>query len=186
MFTTKNLIILIGKQSLIAIVVAALSFFAILFLSRQIEQVSNAIAQNNQLSEKLEKRTELFSVLARNIAMVGTNDAIIEESFIPADNILPFILTLENTALKNSATESFHFDTPAPASETAPFPLSVIGYQNTLALDISSFRNYLRDFEKLPYFTRIDNLSFTASGASGWEKGGTASYRAVLYTKTAN
>lgn len=187
MFSTKNLTVLIGKQASIALAVLVCSIIAVFFLSQQIDKVSKAAVQNRQLADKLSKRTELFSVLAHDVAILGTNDAILERAFPPADNILEFILVLENTAFKNGVTQSFHFGNPVGAPDAAPFPLSTIDYQNTLTQNITSFSKYLKDFESLPYFTRIDGISFTSQDATlGWNGTGTASYRAVLYTKTAN
>lgn len=186
MFTKKNLIVFIGKQSIIAFVAIACAVASVVFLSGEIDKIANTVIKNRQLADKLSKRTELFSVLAHDAAVVGTNDALFEHAFLPADNILEFILALENTASKNGATQSFHFGSPVPAPEAAPFPLSTIDYQNTLSQNITSFTSYLKDFEKLPYFTRIDSLSFSSQDATGWQKGGTATYHAVLYTKTQN
>ncbi len=186
MFTTRNLIVLIGKQIIIAFAAVGVALIAVYFLSREIERVSNNVATNRQLAEKLSKRTDLFSVLARDAAFVGTNDTALERAFVPADDIIEFISTLESTALKNGVTQAFNFGNPIPAAEASPFPLSTIEYQNTLSLNITSFSAYLKDFEKLPYFTRIDGLSFSSQDGAGWQSGGVASYRAVLYTKSSN
>lgn len=184
MFTTKNLIIFIGRQALIAVMVVVPTIIAIVFLSRQIDQISTRTANERQQEEKFERHTGLFSALARDLAIVGTNDRVIEQAFPPTDNILPFTFALEMISSKNNAHESFHFDTPIASTEMTSFPLSIVGYQNSLSLNINSLSSYLKEFERLPYFTKIDGLSFVSSDASGWQTGGTANYRAVLYTKT--
>lgn len=184
MFTKRNLILLFGKHTIIAIVAISIATLAVWFLSREIERVSDAVSKNRQLAEKLGKRTELFSAIANDARIIGTNDATIEHSFIPTDNILEFISILESTALKNSITQSFHFGTPVATSITAPFVISSIDYQNSMSLNIYSFIKYLKDFESLPYFTKINSLNFTSQDATGWRGAGSASWSATLYTKT--
>lgn len=186
MFTSKNLAIFIGKQFAVAFIVVGIAFGAVLWLSGQISTIAGGIQKNLQLVQKLQNRTETFSIIAHDVAAVGSSATVIENAFPPADNILQFILALDNMALKNNVTESYHFDTPVSAGISSPFPLSTIGYQNTLSGNITALDNYLKDFEKFPYFTKIDGINFTASGSSGWQNGGTATYRATLYTKTQN
>lgn len=184
MFTTKNLLILIGKQSIVAFVSIIVALVAVSFLAREIDRVSGAVVQNRQLAEKLAKRTELFSVLSHDVSLVGSNGAAIEHAFLSTENILEFVSILESIALKNNATQSFHFDTPLASDTPSPFPISTVGYQNTIALNIFSFINYIKDFERLPYFTKITSLSFGSQDSSGWRGAGSATFRAVLYTKT--
>lgn len=184
MFTKKNLIMLFGKHAMIAIVAVGVATLAVWFLSREIERVSDTVVKNRSLAEKLGKRTELFSVLARDADIVGVNDATIEHAFPPAENLPEFILVLENLASKNGVTQAFHLASFAPAPQVAPFPLTSIDYQNSASLNIYSFIKYLKDFEQLPYFTKINGLSFSSQGSTGWRGAGTASWSATLYTKT--
>lgn len=175
---------LFGKHAIIAIVAIGIAVLAVWFLSREIERVSDAVVKNRLLAEKLGKRTELFSVLAGDSAIVGTNGATIEQAFIPAENLPDFILILEKLALKNGVAQSFRLASFAGASQVAPFPLTAIEYQNSMSIDIYSFIKYLKDFEELPYFTKIKSLSFGSQGSTGWRGTGSASWSATLYTKT--
>ena len=112
MFTTKNLIVLIGKQALITAMAVVSSLILVLILTHQISNVSNAVVKERQLSDRLSKRTELLSAVSRDIAMVGTNDALFERPFISADNILEYILALENLAFrdrKSTRLNSSHY-----------------------------------------------------------------------------
>lgn len=182
MFTTKNLLIIIGRHaaiSLVAIITAAVACF---FLAKEITRVSDAAAQNRRLAAALEKRTELLSTLSRDIQIIGESDTLFAKAFIPSDNILEFISALESIALKNTITQSFRFETPAPSSLSSPFPLSTVGYTNTLSLNIFTLTNYLKDFENLPYFTKIENLNISSQDPAGWRGASTVSLRATLYT----
>lgn len=185
MFTTKNLLILIGRHVAIALGAIGIAVLASYFLAHEIKRVSDSIIQNHRLASSLEKRTGLFSTIARDIQIVGKNDTLIENAFVPSDNIFEFISVLESLALKNTATQSFNFENPTPSSIPAPFPLSTIGYSNTLSLNVFTLINYLKDFEHLPYFTKIENLSISSSDPSGWRGASSVSFHASLYTKSA-
>jgi hypothetical protein len=184
MFTRKNLLLLIGRNALIALGVVAISFTAIVFLSKEIERVSDNVVKNRNLANMLEKRTTLFSLLKKDALIVGNGDTIITNAFIPSNNILEFIASLESIALKNGVTQSFRFESPTSSSLEAPFPIATIGYSNSLNANVLTFSNYLKDFERLPYFTKIENITITSQDKTGWQSASTASFRASLYTKS--
>ncbi len=184
MFSNKNLFVVFGKHTLIGFTAVAVAVVSVWFLSREITRISESVVKNRQLADKLGKRTELFSVISRDASLVGKNDTGIENAFIPADNISEFTSALERIATKNNTPESFHFGSPISSATPAPFPLSTIEYQNSLSLNIFTFINYLKDFEQLPYFTKINSISFTSQGVTGWRGEGTANWNATLYTKT--
>lgn len=183
MFTTKNLLLLIGRHALIAFGAGLIAVFAVSFLGGQIQHITTSIIQNHKLVNTLEKRTELFSILKRDTEIIGTSDTLMSNAFVPSDNILDFVSALESLATKNSLTQNFHFDTPTPSPIPAPFPLSTITYSNTLPTNILTLSNYLKDFERLPYFTKIDSLVISSQDKGGLRASGTASFHATLYTK---
>lgn len=183
MFTTKNLLMLVGRHTLIAVGVVGIALVVCLFLAQQITHLSDTVVKNRTLAVLLGSRTELFSLLKQNAAIVGSNDIAINNAFVPSDNILDFIASLESTGLKNSTTQSYRFDSPVAASIAAPFSLQTISYTNTLATNVLTFSNYLKDFERLPYFTKIDSMTISSQDKTGWQGASTATYRATLYTK---
>ena len=180
MFTKKNLFVHFGKHAIVAVSAIGIAILSVWFISREIARV----VKNRQLAEKLGHRTELFSVLARDVDIVGANNAVIERSFPPAENLPEFIVVLDNLATKNGTTHAFHLASFASAPLSAPFPISSIEYQDSVSLNIYSFIKYLKDFEGLPYFTKINNLSFTSQSSTGWRGAGSASFSATLYAKT--
>lgn len=182
MFTTKNLLKLIGRHALVAVAVVAVSLVVTWVLSIQIARISDDVLKNRNLASALEKRTEVFAVVKHDTEIIGTNDVLIERAFIPSDNILEFVATLESLALKNGVTESFHFDNPTPSTISAPFPLATVIYSNTLSGTVQTFSNYLKDFEHLPYFTKIESLSISLQGGAGLDGGATMTYRASIQT----
>lgn len=182
MFTTKNLLILVGRHAAIAIGSVIVSLVVVGFLSQQITKLSDDVLKNRKLASALEKRTEIFASVKRDTELVGTNDTLIERAFIPSSNILEFVAALESLALKNGVTQAFHFDTPTPSPISAPFPLAVVTYSNSINGNLQAFSNYLKDFERLPYFTKIDGIRISASEAAGWRNTGTMSFRASIQT----
>lgn len=182
MFTTKNLLLLIGRHALIAILAIGAAVLTAGFLSQQITRLSDDVLKNRNLASALEKRTELFAAVKRDTELVGTNDTLIEQAFIPSNNILDFVFTIESLALKNGVTQAFHFDTPTPSPVSAPFPLATVTYSNSLSGDLKGFLGYLKDFEGLPYFTKIESLNISSSGKADWRDTGTMSFRASVQT----
>ncbi len=184
MFTTKKLLIILKRHAVIALVVGSIALVAVWFLSREIERVTNEIIQNNRTASAIVKRTELFTILKRDAILVGTNNALIERAFISSDNILEFVSFFEKLATKNSVLQNFKFDAPTPSTVASPFPLSTITYGNTISTNIFTLSSYLKDFESLPYFTRIESLSMSSQDPAGLRSSGTASFRAIFYAKT--
>lgn len=182
MFTTKNLLILIGRHAIIAVLAIGTSVLAAILLSQEITRLSDDVLKNRKLASALEKRTELFAAVKRDTELVGTNDVLIEQAFISSNNILGFVAVLESLALKNGITQAFHFDTPTPSPISAPFPLATVTYSNSISGNLTSFSNYLKDFERLPYFTKIESLSISSGEKSGWVGASTMSFRASIQT----
>lgn len=174
---------LIGHHAIIALSAILIAILAIFFLAREINRVSDAVVINHRLTSFLKKHTELLSTLKRDAQIVGTNDLLINNAFISGDNILEFVVALESLALKNSTIQTFRFGKPAPSSVSASFPLVTIPYTNTLTINVLSLSNYLKDFERLPYFTKIESLDISSQDKVGWHGVSTASFRATLFTK---
>ena len=184
MFTTKNLFTHFGKHILTALAVVIVSFGVILFISRKITKMATETATNRHLVATLSERTSLLSNLKRETDIIGPNDKILKQTIIPSNNILEFVAILKSLALKNGITQSLNFSSPTPASLGTAFPLATISYQNTISsANVSIFINYLKDFEKLPYFTKINSLNIS-SGSADWRSTSYISYSATVAAQT--
>ena len=183
MFTTKNLFTLIGKHVLIVFGVLAIAGGIVFFLSEQIAKVSTKAMSDRRLATMLSERTALLSSLKREADLIGSNDTIIKRAFIPSNNILEFVAILKSLALKNGVTQTFNFSSPTPGTIVASFPLATISYQNTVSSNVPTFINYLKEFEQLPYFTKIDSLNIS-SGTADWRSSGAISFRANVAAET--
>lgn len=179
MFTTKNLFKLAGKHFLIALGSIAIALVVISFLSNQITSISNKTAKDRNVAESLSDQTTRYANLKNETALIGSNDKIIKNAFIPSDNILGFVAALEALALKNGLTESFHFSGPSsPVTETS-FPTETIVFQNNITSDLQTLINYLKGFENLPYFTKIDSINIS-SGSTDWKSSAIATFSASV------
>lgn len=180
MFTTKNFFTLVGKHILIAILFLVFTAGIVFFLSEQITKISTKAVTDRHLATMLSERTALLSNLKHETDIIGSNDSIIKQAFIPSNNILEFVTILKNLALKNGLTQAFHFSSPTPGTLGAAFPIATITYQNTISSsNVSSFINYLKEFEQLPYFTKIDSLNIS-SGTTDWRTTATMSFSATV------
>src|SRR3989344_1291608 len=184
MFTIKNLLILIGRNMAIALAAVAVSLFAIFFLTKQIEHISETVALNHRLANELEKRSGLFEVLKRDAQIIGINDIRIENAFPPSNNILEFINILDSLAAKIGIAQTYRFETPVSSAISDSFPMSTILYTNSFGTNVPTFLNYLKEFEKLPYFTNIEGLNISSQDNIGWLGASAVSLRASLYTKS--
>jgi hypothetical protein len=181
MFSSKNLLVYIGRNAIGSLLVVAATVGAILFLSSQIERMTDSVALNHRLQAELQKRTSLFELLKHDSQIVGSNDTKIFGAFAPSDNILGFINTLDDLGTKNSLTQIYHFDTPILSSISAPFPISTITYTNSFQTTLPGFSTYLGQFNKLPYYTKIDSFSISSQDKLGWLGQSAITYHATLY-----
>lgn len=184
MFNLKNLLILIGRNILISLIAVLVAFFSIVFIKNEIERITNTIILNHKLEASLKNRIELSSKIKQEVQIVGKNDILIENAFIPSNNISDFINILDSTASKNLIIQSYRFETPIPSTISETFPLSTISYTNDLTTDIKSFSSYLKNYESLPYFTKIESLDISSQDKTGWIGPSNISLKATLLTKT--
>lgn len=183
MFSKKNLLFLIGRDALIAIFAAAMASTATFFLVHKITETAARVEQARELSRSLEQQTELVSLIRRDGEIVGTNKTLIEGAFLSSDDILNFTSALEKLAENHSFVPYFRFGTPTLAPIETPIPLAVIPYDLTIPHGLANLITYLKDFERLPYFTKINSITFSTENAGGWTTGGSASLGASLYVK---
>lgn len=185
MFTTKKLLILILRNSLVSLFFVGLAIVAVFFIENEIENITDSVVLNHRLKAQLREKTELISVIGRDAEIIGENNVLINKAFVSSENISGFIDDLDKTATDSSITQIYRFETPSASNISGPFPLSTIPYSNNITTGISSFSNYLKAFEKLPYFTKIESFNISSQDkVLGWLGQSTISIKAVLLTKT--
>jgi len=184
MFTNKNLLILIVKNIAISLLVIIITMVTIYFLKKEINNVTSKIALNNQLESELKKRTELFGTTEADAKIIGNNDIQIDNAFVPSNNITEFMSALDTIATNNKTVQIYRFESPIQSSITDPIKLSSVSYSNNLTLNIKGLSNYLKSFENLPYFTKIESFNISSQNKSGWTEPSNITFKAVLLTKT--
>ena len=172
MFSKKQLILKILKIAARAVIAAVVAVIVVIFFSQRISKISFSLAEPRATAFFLGKRRETTAQLGEDFKIVGEADKKMNDAFPPTDNILGFVGALETLALRNSLQQSFSFGTPADSG---------IDYNIILNGNIFIFINYLKDFERLPFFTAISSVSLSAPG--GWEGNSTISMRAKVWTK---
>ena len=168
----------------ISLSVIIICILCVLFIQKEIEKVTNSIVLNHKLETQLKQRTELISIIDQGSRIVGKNDILINNAFVPSNNISEFINKLDDLVFISGVTQTYRFDTPTPSAITGPFPLSTITYSNNLTIDMTNLLIYLKNFEKLPYFTKITSLNISSQGINGWVGVSTVSMKGELFTKT--
>ena len=184
MFTLKNILKLILRNTLVSLAVVFISIVGIIVISKKINNISSVAVSNHRLDVEQKREANVFETFNTDVQIIGTNYTNIENAFIPSDNILGFINTLDNLLNTNVVKQVYNFETPIDSTVSGPFSISTISYSDGFVTNFSNFSNYLKEFEKLPYFTKIDNFSISSQDKNGWLGASNISFRATLYTKT--
>lgn len=154
---------------------------AISFFAWQIDHISASLSEKKKLSFILEKRTETIALLKKNFAQMENPEERILSAFVPSDNILPFVSTLESIASESGLVQQLRFGNPTSFSEGI-IPISKIDFSANASGNINTLINYVTRIEALDYFVGITSISVTAP-AEGWEQNSTASLGEVLYVR---
>lgn len=153
-----------------AVILASL---ACVFLAAKIDKVSRSLQQQRILTLVMEKRSETLSKLKDDFKITGGAEEKINDALPPADNILDFVAALEALAKDNSVVQILSFESPSNLT---------INYGINISGNVDSLINYLKDFEKLPYFTGVSGLNLTAPNGD-WRSNSSATLAAKVYTK---
>ncbi len=178
----RKVILIILKRFIGAAAAVAASLILIFILSRQIDKIGNSLTEKKNLSFVLERKTEITEKLRRDFNIIGDSGQKIQSALPPDDNILEFVGALESLASQSGLSQSFKFGNPAdfPIIKSG-LKISVIDYNISLNGNIFSLINYLKSFEKLPYFSGISSVSLSGSG---WENNSAINIKAKIYVKS--
>lgn len=166
-------------KSAVAIIIASVIVF---ITSGQITKTSDSLAQKKQLAAIISRRTETISKIRADLKLIGDNQQKIINSLPPADNIIDFIDTLTNIVNKNSLQFTYSFGTPSPYLNQNNFSVWSVDYSLKISGGLTNFISYLKDFEKINYFTTINSI-YLAAPTTGWENNTSFTMSAKLYAK---
>jgi hypothetical protein len=180
----KRFLIKLAVKIIPLVVLIALAAAAGWYLAKRITKVNLAMQENKKISYLLENRTKIDNQIQTDFSSVDPDYEQKIKSALPSIyNVLPFVEALESLAKKNSLQQTISFSQPVPAPEISG-PLSLVSLDFNLNLaggNIDTFTAYLKDFEKLPYFAAINNISLASSG--GWENNSSISLSGRIYAQ---
>jgi len=186
MFTKKTLWKALLNYSAYAGASAFLAALLVGFFSAQISKTVDTVVQHRELAATLKLRSDVASTLSAEYTRIRGNEVRIKEALVPADDILEFVSALESLAQKNSITHAVNFGTPnaLPLTIGDPaVPLFEIPFTLSLRGNTFAFTQYLKDFEQLPYFAKINGFSIASTESQGWLNASNISVRGTLYAR---
>lgn len=154
------------------------------FLLKQINKVSLTMREKKEINYLLQNReANNLKIQTDLLAVDGDYDRKIREALPSVYNILPFVEALDSVAKKNSVRQDLNFNQPLPtATPLGPIALANIDFSAGLSGgNIDIFINYLKNFEKLPYFAGIHSISFVSNG--DWQDNSSISLSGRFYAR---
>ena len=155
MLLFKNSIV---KLSVLIIMIVAISMSVVFILKNKIEDKTVQLQEKRNMLEVLEKRDENFLELKNTNKLVKKNLLVIKKMLPDEKNIEKFVTTLENIATKTNNNQILIFD-PIENSKPTGEKIDSLEFSVILTGNSYSFINYLEEFEKLPYFIKIKNVT---------------------------
>lgn len=190
MFTKRQLAIKLIKTfgRAAAFVIIASTFIYI--LGGQIAKIGQTAKENRTAVTILGQKSQVTTDIKNYFALIGDGDKKVEEAFVKAENIMEFITKLEKTAKANDLEQNLKFGSPVPMPEQTEenktaemLKLMKVDYDIGLKGKIAYFNRYLKEFEKLPYFSSITAITINSAPTTGWEKEAVISVKAQLYLR---
>lgn len=186
MFANKTLSWILVKNIGLMLGIILCTSLLISFIGNKITKTSTAISANKQLSMQLAMRNALLATIHTNYEEVRMHEQAMRRALLPADDILEFTGALESLGTKHNVLQKFTFDTPVSTDTTfgtPPKTLTKINFTLSFPANIFIAKAYLKDFEQLPYFTKIESITVESDGKSGWQNMSTILIRATLFTE---
>lgn len=185
MLTKRQLYFEVGKNVAIMLVAIICAAMGSAFFANRITQIADSLIEKERLSFVLSRRGEYLAELDRTFARLGDGDRNLVDAFPPTDDILGFVAALDSVARRTGVTQTYSFGVPSVFGDPATdkIPLAIIEYNLSVNGNVQTFLNYLKEFERLPYFSGIRGITITGDGTGGWESGLQANLSAVLYAR---
>ncbi|MBI5133957.1 MAG: hypothetical protein HZA81_01030 [Candidatus Taylorbacteria bacterium] len=189
MFTKKSLWIQLSEDAAEIAVAVVASVLVIVFLSNKIGAASDAVVESRRLSQALKDRTAVVSELTEQYRRIKGKDALIESALIYSSNTLEFVTALESVAAKNNVSMAVRFETPSELGieiGNPPHSLSEINFSLSLQGNVFTVLGFLKDVERLPYFTKIRSIALSSQTQEGWQNTSNVAVQGKIYTRSDN
>lgn len=180
---------IIIKLAISAVAVAALGgagWLAAAYFSGQIVEISRLIQEERRLSFALENRGKTAQKLEGDFSLVSPDYESKILSALPLiDDISPFSASIASLAQKHGVGYALNFNNPTvPAERGSNLNIVGLDYQLTISnASVSLLSDFLADFEKLPFFNGLSNLSITGADSAGWTGNSNAALNGKIYVR---
>lgn len=183
MLTKKQLILTVLKNLTILTVAVSGALFVAVYSSKQINRISSAISEKKRVSYILEKRSETYTNLRRDFAILNGADGLIESALVPSDDISGFIGAVETLGVKSGVVQSYQFGIPNLSGALGNPEIASVDYSLRARTNIYGLIAYLKNFENMPYFSGIMSISISAGTPRGLDNDSDVSMSARLYAR---
>jgi hypothetical protein len=182
---TKNKFVLkIISKVMITLLVIVASSLTVYIFSKQIKKINLTMNEKKEMDYLISNREAVNNNIKADFMSVDPSyQDKISGAIPPVYNILPFVDSLESLSKKYSFTQTVGFSQPVPAVDVnGPLKLMVITFNiNISEINADNFILFLKDFENLPYFASINNISYLSAGKSGWQENSSINLTGSLY-----
>ncbi len=180
----NNFVLRLSIKALIGLIIIGLAVTVISILSQQIKKMNLSMAEKKEMDYLISNLESVNSSIRADFSDVDPYyQEKITAAIPPVYNILSFVDAMESLSKKYSIKQTLNFSQPMPATN-APGPIDLMSITFSLTIEesnIESFTNYLRDFEKLPYFASINSISYVGGGKGGWQENSNINIVGSLY-----
>lgn len=184
MFTKREVTTAIIKILTKAAIVIVIAIVIVSIASRKIAQIGDDLVQKQTAYLILTKQSETTTTLQETFKKIGDGDKQIELALPSPENVVDFVGSLESIASQTSLPQTLKFGNivTSPAADSAK-TFSALDYTITLAGNSTTLISYLRQLERLPYFTGIADLAIASTTPLGWDSNSLITIQAKLYTQ---
>ena len=177
MFGRKQFIVALIGNIAKAVVPAIIASVFVWYVGGRITAMSNAMYDSRSLAAFFEKRGEIIDGLRATFARVAGGDTKLAGALPEVDNILEFIAAFDTVAAKNGITHSVTYTDPVSAGS-----VHSVSFTARVSANVFVLKNYIRDFEALPYFASIHSIDMNAQ-LGDWRNNSAITMQGILYTK---
>lgn len=160
--------IFIVEMVKVAIVVIISGVIVFISSGRVIDSSKNIIASKNN-EQTVQKKNESISTAQELFKKISGSQKKVEDALIFSEKIENLVLDMNKIATKHNLTFVTVFSPPTPGQGgVGGISLSRIDFTITTQGNVKNVNLFLKEFEKLPYFSDISGITINASTTTGW------------------
>ena len=184
--TRKKIILKIIIDLLLTIVVAAAAWLLVSFFQKKITAISRKIQEKKIITYNLNNRDQNSAKISKELERLDKNWLAVVEAGLPyIDDTAPFVDSMESLRRKYGLSGSIELGAPELLPKTAgQLPIDRFAYKLVLTDgNLNTVINYLKDFERMQFFTGLNSLSFNSDDVKGINSKINANISGLLYVR---